>query len=74
VSRETIAEKGRRYLSEGRVTVELADAGTVRASCRGSDAVYRGGFGRGVWACDCPARGRCTHLVAVGLAALRRAV
>ena len=71
--RETIDAKARRYLAEGRVTVEYADSGTVRASCRGSVAVYRVGFGGGVWRCDCPARGRCAHLVAVGLVATRRA-
>jgi len=71
--RETIAEKALRYLGEGRVAVEYADGETVRATARGSDAVYRVGFSGGVWACDCPARGRCAHLVAVGLVAPRRA-
>jgi hypothetical protein len=37
------------------------------------DAVYRIGHGGCVWACECPARGRCAHLVAVELVAPRRA-
>lgn len=41
VSRESVEEKARRYLAEGRVAVELADAATVHATARGSDAVYR---------------------------------
>ena len=73
MSRESVDAKARRYLAEGRVTVEYADAETVHATARGSDAVYLAGFSGGVWACDCPARGRCAHLVAVGLVATRRA-
>jgi uncharacterized Zn finger protein len=66
MTRETIDEKARRYLKGGRVTIEYADADTVRASARGSDAVYFVGYSGGVSRCDCPARGRCAHLVAVG--------
>lgn len=71
--RESVDEKARPYLAEGWVAVEHADSGTVRASCRGSDVVCRVGFGGGVWRCECPARGRCAHLVAVGLVAPRPA-
>ena len=44
MTRESVEEKARRYLAEGRVAVELADAATVHATARGSDAVYRVGF------------------------------
>jgi hypothetical protein len=67
--REDAAAKGRRYLAEGRLVVRAVDeiAGTVRAACRGDGAVYALGRDRGGWFCSCPARGRCAHLVALGL-------
>ena len=73
MSRESIDVKARRYLVEGRLSIEHADAETVRALARGSDAVYLVGCGDGLWACSCSARGRCAHLFAVGLVAPRRA-
>ena len=66
--RENVETKGRRYLTEGRLTVEFAVGREIRASCRGSGAVYALGLDeeRG-WYCGCLARGRCSHLVALGL-------
>jgi hypothetical protein len=55
MTRETIAEKARRYLVEGRLVVELVVSGDVRARCRGGGAVYRLGFVEGRWWCECPA-------------------
>ena len=65
--REDAETKGRRYLTEGRLVVELVVAGEVRARCRGGGAVYRLGFVDGRWWCECPAHGRCSHLVALEL-------
>ena len=67
MTRENAAAKGRRYVGEGRLVVEHATGGEVRARCRGDGAVYRLGFKNGKWRCDCPALGRCSHLVALGL-------
>ena len=65
--RENAAVKGRRYVAEGRLIVELVANGEVRARCRGDGALYNLGFHGGRWACDCPALGRCSHRVALGL-------
>ena len=67
--RESAAVKGRRYLVEGRLVVRAVDqrAGSVRAVCRGDGAIYAVGRDGGGWFCSCPARGRCAHLVALGL-------
>lgn len=61
--------KGRRYLTEGRLTVRLVDerAGLVQAQCRGDGALWALGHDSRGWWCSCPARGRCSHLVALGL-------
>lgn len=69
MTREAAAVKGRRYLTEGRLVVRVLDerAGTVRATCRGDGTVYAVGRDAGGWFCSCPARGRCAHLVALGL-------
>ena len=65
--RENAEVKGRRYVAEGRLLVEHVDARTIRARCRGNGAVYGLGRNRGSWFCDCPALGRCCHLVALQL-------
>ena len=51
MSRESMNVKARCYLVDGRLSIEHADAETVRASVRGSDAVYLVGYCGGVWAC-----------------------
>lgn len=65
--RENAAAKARRYLVEGRVTVEHVHAHEVTATVRGDGerhhVAWRPGAG---WSCTCPARGRCAHLRAVG--------
>lgn len=65
--RESAEQKGRRYLVEGRLVVRYAAGSTVRASCRGTGATHEVGFARGQWLCSCPARTRCSHLVALML-------
>lgn len=66
--RESAAAKARRYLTEGRLVVEHVHPGEVTASCRGDGTVWRLGWRPGTgWWCSCPARGRCAHLLAVGL-------
>jgi uncharacterized Zn finger protein len=64
---ENAETKGRRYLVEGRLVVDHVDDGEIRARCRGNGKVYRLGRNRGEWYCDCPALGRCSHLVALQL-------
>jgi uncharacterized Zn finger protein len=75
VTRETVAAKAARYLTEGRLTIEYVVGDTVRASCRGSGELYRLGHepGRGWW-CSCPVRtDQCSHLAALRSVTVRRA-
>jgi len=67
MSREDAPAKARRYLVEGRVLIAAAGPGYVTAAVRGDGAIHHVTYRRGGWACDCPARGRCCHLLAVGL-------
>lgn len=64
---ENAEAKGRRYLTEGRVMVILADRDLVGAFVRGTGTVYSITYTRGSWDCSCEARGLCAHRVAVGL-------
>jgi uncharacterized Zn finger protein len=75
-ARESAVVKGRRYLSEARLTVERVDGDLIVASCRGdSGETYKLGFDPGAqeWRCACPARTRCSHLVALMLVTVRKA-
>lgn len=65
--RENAQDKGRRYATEGRLRV-LHVGRWISATCRGQGATYALGWqpGRG-WYCACPARTRCSHLVALQL-------
>lgn len=65
--REDATTKGRRYVSEGRLVVQEVTPARIRAVCRGSGTVHLLGWGRGSWWCSCPARGLCSHLVALRL-------
>lgn len=65
--RENAADKARRYVVEGRLVLSRVEPGRVEGTCRGDGEVYRLGYAHGRWACSCPARGRCAHLLAVGL-------
>lgn len=66
-SREGAAQKGRRILTEGRVCIVEASPGHVLAQVRGEGAFYVVSFDAGEWACSCPARQTCSHLVGVKL-------
>ncbi len=65
--RENAERKAMRLLVSGRLTVEGVDTSTIRATCRGdSGQVYRVGYEpHAGWTCDCPAFGRCSHLLAL---------
>lgn len=67
---ENREQKGRRYLTEGRITVtRMTDAGLIVAEARGSGDTYHLGYDprRGQWRCTCEAKGQCSHLVALQL-------
>lgn len=68
-------EKGRELLADGRLVVTRVEGDLIVATCRGdSGAVYDLGFDprNGQWRCTCPARGRCSHLIALQLVTVRR--
>lgn len=67
MTRESAETKGRRYLAEGRLTIERVDQHGILATCRGMGDSYIVGYRRGGWSCDCAAQGRCAHLVALML-------
>lgn len=71
--RETVVEKGDRYLVERRVTVLRVGPDTVEAEARGGD-VYRVEWQRGNdWRCSCPARKPCCHITAAQAVTVRKA-
>lgn len=69
MTRESAAEKARRYLGEGRLIVLEVGPSIVRSVCRGDGEVWRLGWWRGRWGCACPAgstfRASCAHLLAL---------
>jgi uncharacterized Zn finger protein len=72
MTRENVETKGRRYVSEGRLTVTTVNPDQVAATVRGGGATYRCGHNRGIgWWCTCPAKTRCAHLVALQLVTIR---
>ncbi len=77
MARENVQQKGRRLLTEGRLTVIVASGRTdhprIVATCRGdSGKVYDLGFDPAgfEWRCTCEARTTCSHLVALRLVTL----
>ncbi len=67
---ENAQAKGRRYLTEGRLIIDLVRGGgrpLIAARARGQGAEYRLGFTDGRWYCTCPARSVCAHLVSLQL-------
>ena len=71
-SRESAHDRGRRLLTEGRVTLTRVDGPKVDAQVRGDTSrahhvTHRPGQG---WRCPCEARTRCAHLVSVQLVVL----
>lgn len=65
--RESVDIKGRRYLIEGRLQVLSVNGPVVQAICRGNGQLYRLGHDDQGYFCDCPARSKCSHLVALQL-------
>jgi hypothetical protein len=65
--RESSRVKGARILVESRLTFDLGRSAPGRAFAyvRGDDRTYECGFAKGRWWCACPARGKCSHLVAL---------
>jgi hypothetical protein len=61
--------KARRYVSEGRLIVRQLDeeGGTAGADCRGDGQIHSLGYDDRGWWCSCAAKGRCSHLLALGL-------
>jgi uncharacterized Zn finger protein len=73
--RENAERKGARLLVSGRLIVTWLDATEARATCRGdSGEIYLLGYRPGSWYCDCPALGRCSHLVALMRVTVRPSV
>ncbi len=65
-SRESAATKARRYITDGRLTIETS--ARIDATCRGDGQVYELGYAHGRWHCNCPARTiDCAHLLALRL-------
>ena len=65
IFKENAPTKALRYLVEGRCIVRYVDAERVVARVRGRtvyDVEWVAGSG---WSCNCPARGRCAHRLAV---------
>ena len=69
MTRENAEAKGARYLTEGRLVVLAAGPSYFAAVVRGSGDVHDVAYGRGGWACTCPARSTCSHLHAARLVA-----
>jgi uncharacterized Zn finger protein len=63
--RENAADKGRRYLTEGRVIITVVGDGQVDAIVRGDGIRHAVAWRPDTWTCTCPARGACSHLLAV---------
>lgn len=69
--RESANTKGLRYLTEARLTVVEVNGTRITATCLGDAGdTYRLGF-HGGWHCDCPAKSRCSHLIALQRVVLR---
>lgn len=65
--RENAAAKARRYICEGRLIVRRVDGPHVVAYCRGDGVMHRIEVRDDHGTCTCSARGRCSHLLALGL-------
>jgi uncharacterized Zn finger protein len=69
--RENAMTKARRLLGEGRVIVTHVNGRDIDAVVRGDSAeLYRVTHRSGIWADDCPALGRCSHVQALMLITL----
>lgn len=64
--REDAQTKSRRLLVEGRVVITAVAGSHVEARVRGDGVIHDVTANGDAWSCSCPARGRCSHLLAVG--------
>lgn len=64
-ARENAASKAARYLISGRVQIRSVTPTEVIADVRGGGFLWRVEYSDGWWRCTCPARSKCSHLVAV---------
>jgi uncharacterized Zn finger protein len=72
MTREPIEAKAARLLLEGRVHIVRVSRGDVGAHVQGDTGTRTVTWTRwGDWHCTCPARGRCSHLIAVRLVTQR---
>ena len=70
--RENAHDKGRRYLTEGRLEIRAVTQRHISARCKGeSGEVYVLSADAGGWSCSCPAYSTCSHLVALQLCTLK---
>ena len=70
--RENAHDKGRRYLTEGRLEIRAVSERHIAARCRGdSGEIYTLAADAGGWTCSCPAYTTCSHLVALQLCTLK---
>lgn len=66
MTRENALAKGERYLLSGRLTIRLVTPERIEADVKGdSGHTHRVIFDDGLWACSCPAKQRCAHLIAL---------
>ena len=72
--REAAHDKGRRYLTEGRLLLTTVTDHTIDARCRGDGQMHKLGWNHADrWWCSCEARtDRCSHLVALRLVCIRQ--
>jgi len=72
MTREPVAAKARRLLAAGALTVVRLAGDVVDAVIEGDTGTYLLGHdpARG-WFCSCPARGRCSHVIALRLVTTR---
>lgn len=68
-SGEAARHKARRYLLEGRVVVDEAGAGHIRATVRGDGVLHHVSCDDDGWHCTCPRTqpGSCSHVLALML-------
>jgi uncharacterized Zn finger protein len=65
---ETAQERGQRYLSEGRLTLQLVEGATIQATCLGHRRIYRLGHDpEHGWWCSCGPEDPCAHVIALQL-------
>ena len=67
MTRETPLAKAKRYLAHGRLTVIRVDGDLADAIVQGDTGQHHVSHDPRGWHCNCPAYGRCAHIVALQL-------